>query len=180
MKFDSIIYVILTVALFSCNSTTNGAYSDTNFYSVKVDTSYNLSDRTIIDEINRYIYLKKSKDATKSLSLSKKTKVNSDNSKFTIIKIDATDINDIESSILSFKSEEEVQQLFNKIDSIEDGKSLNERKKTKHYEITKYNSTIEIKQFDGSINIEKKVSLTTLEYDGIKASFKKYLLEEIK
>lgn len=180
MKIISLMYLILILAIVSCNKTTNNSQSKNEFYSIKIDTSYSLSDRTKIEEIKRYIYLKQSTKATKSLSLSKIIKGNSKDFKFTIIKIDATDIQEVESSILSFKNEEELQQLFLKVDSVEEGKSLKERKKTKHYEITKYNNTIEIEQFNSSINKSNKITLTTLEYDGLKAAFEKYALEESK
>ncbi|WP_165750434.1 hypothetical protein [Cellulophaga sp. Z1A5H] len=177
MKVSLIFYLFIAMLLASCGERSRNDSKKSDYYSTKIDTSYNVSSRTKIDNITRRIYDKTSNDAKNSLRLSTEIEGGNDFMKFSIMKIDASDLKNAKTSSLVFKNIEEVQEFFNKIDTLEIGKNLMERKKVKHYEINKGKSSIDITQFDGEINIPKKLKLSTSEYDGIKSAFKKYLLE---
>ncbi len=177
MKASQIFYLFITMLVVSCGETNKNNSNSKDYFSSKIDTSYNSIDRTKIDEITRHFYDKKSNNGVKSLTFSTPLKGSNDFMKFSLIKIDASDLKNAESSSLVFKSIEEVQDFFGKIDSLGTDKSLLERKKIKHYEINKGEYSVEIKQFDGEVNIPYKMELSISEYKGIKSAFEKYLLE---
>ena len=177
MKIHSIFYLSIAILFVGCGETNQNTTKKSDYYSTRIDTSYNAIDRTKIDKIERYIYSYKSNRAKHSLSLSTDLKGRDDVMTYNIIKVNASDLGNIKSSILTFKNVAEVETFFSKVDALEIDTSLLERKKTKHYEINKGKRLIDINQFNGENNISNKMTLSTSEYDGIKSAFKKYLSE---
>ena len=173
----SLVYLFIAILLVSCGETSKNASEKSDYYSTKIDTSYSVSSRTKIYKISRRIYAKTSGDAKHSLTLSTDLEGGDDFMKYYIVKVDASDLKDLKTSSLAFKNVAEFETFFSKIDTLDIGKSLTERKKTKHYEITKGKYLIDIQQFNRDINIPNKMKLSNSEYKGIKSSFEKYLLE---
>lgn len=165
---------IVFITLVSCS----GIKQDDNtedYYSTEVDTSYSYTDRTEIDGITRTIYNKHksssfSGDNIRYVSLSNK----SDNS-FMIFVMD----NDSEPITLNFINENELLDFFSKVDSLKVGEELNERKKTKHYSISKGEDEILVKQW--SIvwsDWSDEIKFSTIEYLGIKDAYTKFSNEK--
>jgi hypothetical protein len=180
----NIFYLFILLALFTligCDYNKN-SIKEKNYTFTKIDTTYLLTDRTKIDKITRYIYLERTsfKNGNKSLSLS--TTLNEKDSKFYLISASVFKSKEnkimTNSQILSFNNIEEIKEMFNKIDSLNVGEELKERKKTKHYEIKKNNSNIHISQFTGSIDIPNTLSLSIIEFERLKVSLDEYLKEE--
>ena len=135
-----------------------------------------MSDRTEIDGIERYIYYKHTSDFKKTLTFKIKLKGPKYN-KFSIYRVNASSPGNMLIDYLFFDNVSEIKSLFSKIDSLGIDESLKERKKTTHYEISKYKRSIGITQYSSSADIGNDFVLTSKEYDGIKSSFEKYLLE---
>jgi hypothetical protein len=180
----NIFYLFIVLPLFiliGCDYNKN-SIKEKNYTFNKIDTTYLLTDRTKIDKITRYIYLERTsfKNGNKSLSLS--TTLNEKDSKFYLIKTHISrkkgEEIEINTESLSFNNIEEIKEMFNKIDSLNVGDELKERKKTKHYEIKRYSSSIYISQFTGSINIPNRLSLSIIEFERLKVSLDEYLKEE--
>jgi len=180
----NIIYLFIVLPLFiliGCDYNKN-SIKEKNYTFNKIDTTYSLTDRTKIDKITRYIYLERIslKNGNKSLSLS--TTLNEKDSKFYLIKTHISHKKGekikTNSQSLSFNNIEEIKEMFNKIDSLNVGEELKERKKTIHYEINKISSNIHISQFTGSIDIPNTLSLSIIEFERLKVSLDEYLKEE--
>jgi hypothetical protein len=79
----------------------------------------------------------------------------------------------LDAASLQFINEDELLDFFSKVDSLDLGKELNERKKTKHYVISKGEDKILIKQWSNG-KMGKEVELSNEEYSGIKDSYNKF------
>jgi len=174
---------IVFITLVSCSGIKQEDNTD-DYYSTEVDTSYSYTDRTEIDGITRTIYNKHksssfSGDNIRYVSLSNKSysryaSHKTDNS-FMIFVMD----NDSEPITLHFINENELLDFFSKVDSLKVGEELNERKKTKHYSISKGEDEILVKQW--SIlwsDWSDEIKFSTIEYSGIKDAYTKFLNEK--
>ena len=176
MKRHSVYLLLNILFLLSCNQSNNKSNSITDYYSTENDTVYDTSDRTKISNIKRVIYNKTSKDYKRSL-IFKRDLTDNESIEFYLMRINTSNLDNIRTESLGFDNVSEVKDLFTKIDSLDNGQSLMERKKTIHYEIKKSNGGVDIKQFSSGINIANNFYLLTSEYEGIKYAFEKYLAE---
>ena len=170
-KLLSITYILL-ITLVGCSGVIKDDNKE-NYYSTEVDTSYNYADRTKIESVTRKIY---SKFITSSLSGDLIRSVRLSNSFYKkensfMIWESGKDI--LDAASLQFINEDELLDFFSKVDSLDLGKELNERKKTKHYVISKEEDKILIKQWSNG-KMGKEVELSTEEYSGIKDSYNKF------
>ena len=168
------IYAILAlIALAGCADTKQSDNND-NYYSTKVDTSYSAVDRTKIEGVRRMIYNKAitssfSGKSERIVSLTNSTKENENS--FMIWECD-DDLAD--ASSLHFKNEDELLDFFSKVDALNVGEELEERKKTKHYFIAKGEENIEIKVWKEISAWGKMAKLSSEEYLGIKDAYTKF------
>ena len=169
-----LLYIVL-ITLVGCSGVNKGDNKE-NYYSMEVDTSYSYVDRTKIESVTREIYSKfitnsLSGDHIRSVSLSNSfyKKENS----FMILE-SGKDI--LDAASLHFRNENELLDFFSKVDSLDLGKELNERKKTKHYVISKGEDKILIKQWSNG-RMGEEVELSIEEYSGIKESYNKFSKE---
>ena len=178
MKQKALATLLIAVCLLfiSCRETNKDDSKKSDYYSTRVDTTYNRTDRTKIDEILRYIYEKRSSDLKKSLTFSTNL-IDNKTFKYSILKVDRSDINNFKSGELFFHNVSEIKSLFHKIDSLDIDDSLKKREKTMYYEISKHEEDMNIMQYSSSLGIAYELLLTFIEYEGIKSSFEKYLSE---
>jgi len=178
MKQKALATLLIAVGVFfiSCKETNKVDSTKSDYYSTRIDTTYNRTDRTKIDEIRRYIYEKGSSDLKKSLTFSKNLMDNK-TFKYSILKVDRSDINNYQSGELFFHNVQEIKTLFYKIDSLSIDETLKEREKRMYYEISKQKEDLNIMQYSNSLGTVFELFLTYPEYEGIKSTFEKYLLE---
>ena len=178
MKTHSFFYLFIVLLNTSCTETNKSDSKKSDYYSTRIDTTFSMIDRTEISSITRYIYEKESKDLKKSLTFSKQIrKEYMYGIKYRFSRVNTTNLEHIRSDFLVFDNVTEIKSLFDKIDSLGIGESLKERKKTMYYEIDKRQSGISVKQFSGAVDFSNDWYFRNSEYDGIKSSFEKHLLE---
>jgi hypothetical protein len=173
------ILILVAVILFSCdNAPKQKEVKD--YYSTKVDTSWNPYDRTKIVSINRDIYKKTSKDMRRAITLDfQESKMRKFQDEFRISKIVLSKDNDIaQSNMFFFDNAEILKEMFTKIDSLKPEKQLVERKKTIHYEIDKGTKGVRITQYTSEASKGNTIRLSNEEYQGIKEAFARYELEK--
>lgn len=167
---------LFVLFFFSCEKNTkNNTVED--YYSTKLDTTYDIFDRTKIDRIDRSIYLKENEFKHLYSSLELYNTLGTNDFFISESKFNSKEANSNLVNLLIFRSAQEIESMFQKIDSVEVGKNLNERKKTKHYEISKSEWKIKITQFTDELDFGNRMWLDYEEYDGIKSAYFKYKSE---
>tara|TARA_R110000803_G_C11987103_1_gene321475 strand:+ start:4034 stop:4573 length:540 start_codon:yes stop_codon:yes gene_type:complete len=173
------ILILVGIILFSCDNVPKQKEAK-DYYSTKVDTTWYPTDRTKIYYISRDIYNKTSENMRRSITLDfQESKIRERQDEFRISKIVLSKNNDpAQSSMFFFDNAELLKEMFAKVDSLESGKKLEERKKTTHYVIDKGTRGVRITQYTSEVSKGMAITLSNEEYQGIKEAFAKYELEK--